>query len=116
MGQPVVHFEIVGKDGAKLRGFYSEMFDWEIDANNEWNYGLVAANGNGGIGGGIGQCPEGFNSHVTFYVAVPDPQAALDQAVALGGKVVMPVMEIPGAVTMAQFADPEGNLIGVIKQ
>jgi uncharacterized protein len=116
LGAPVVHFEIIGKDGAKLRSFYSEMFDWEIDANNEWNYGLVAANGQGGIGGGIAQCQQGMGNQVTVYVGVPDPQAALDRAVDLGGKVIMPVMEIPGAVTMAQFSDPDGNVIGIIKQ
>jgi len=29
MGQPVVHFEVIGKDGEKLRGYYAELFDWE---------------------------------------------------------------------------------------
>ena len=41
MGQPVVHFEVIGKDGEKLRSYYSERFDWEINADNEMNYGLV---------------------------------------------------------------------------
>ena len=27
MGQPVVHFEVVGKDGDKLQSYYAEMFD-----------------------------------------------------------------------------------------
>ena len=27
----------------------------------------------------------------------------------------MPPMEIPGVVTMAMFKDPDGNLIGIIK-
>jgi len=67
-----------------------------------------------GIAGGIGQEPEG-KARVTNYVQVPDLQATLDRAVAMGGKVVMPPMEIPGVVTMAQFADPDGNLMGLIK-
>ena len=33
MGQPVVHFEIVGKDAEKLQGYYAELFGWEIDAS-----------------------------------------------------------------------------------
>jgi predicted enzyme related to lactoylglutathione lyase len=113
LGQPVVHFEIVGSDGAKLRSFYGDLFDWEIDANNPWDYGIVSANGQGGIGGGVGTSPNG--SRVTVYVQVPDPQAALDRAEQLGGKTVMPVTEIPGAVTMALFADPDGNVVGVVK-
>lgn len=31
MGQPVVHFEIIGADPQGLRSFYSSLFDWEFD-------------------------------------------------------------------------------------
>ena len=31
MGQPVVHFEIIGKDPAKLRDYFGELFGWEFD-------------------------------------------------------------------------------------
>jgi hypothetical protein len=31
MGQPVVHFEIIGSDPAKLRSYYGELFGWEFD-------------------------------------------------------------------------------------
>ncbi len=48
MGQPVVHFEVIGKDGDKLRKYYSELFGWEIDADNEIGYGIVAREGNTG--------------------------------------------------------------------
>jgi hypothetical protein len=111
MPNPVVHFEVVGKDGPKIQGFYSSLFGWTVDANNPMNYGMVAA-GEGGIGGGIsgGDAPS-----VCFYVQVDDLQKSLDQAVGLGGKVIMPVTEIPGMVTLAQFADPEGNVIGLVK-
>jgi hypothetical protein len=33
MGQPVVHFEIIGKDPARLRGYYGELFGWEFDTS-----------------------------------------------------------------------------------
>ena len=90
MGQPVVHFEVIGKDGAALRSFYSGLFGWEIDANNPMNYGTVQRDGNTapdgtGIGGGIGQGPDGYEGHVTFYIAVPDVEAALAKAESLGG-------------------------------
>ena len=29
MGQPVVHFEVVGKDGEKLQSYYAELFGWK---------------------------------------------------------------------------------------
>jgi predicted enzyme related to lactoylglutathione lyase len=41
MGQAVVHFEVVGKDGAKLQGYYAEMFGWKMNADNPMNYALV---------------------------------------------------------------------------
>jgi len=30
MGQPVVHFEILGKDAQKLQSFYRELFSWDV--------------------------------------------------------------------------------------
>ena len=45
----------------------------------------------------------------------PDIQALLDQAEKLGAKTVVPVTEIPDMVTFAQFTDPFGNLIGLVK-
>ncbi|HEX5140529.1 MAG TPA: VOC family protein [Dehalococcoidia bacterium] len=113
MPNPVVHFEIIGKDGKKLQSFYSGVFGWGVDASNPMEYGMVEAPGSG-IGGGIskGQADEHL---VTVYVEVDDLQATLDKATSMGGKVIMPPTEIPGAVTMAQFEDPEGNLIGLIK-
>lgn len=118
MGQPVVHFEVIGKDGARLQGYYAEMFGWKVDANNPMNYGLVDrdenVNAEGvGVGGGIGQGPEGYEGHVTFYVEVPDVEAALQQAESLGGSRVMGPATIAEGVTLGQFADPEGNVVGL---
>ena len=53
MGQPVIHWEIAGADAEKLWGFYSEMFDWKIDANHPMKYGMAETGGEGGINGGI---------------------------------------------------------------
>jgi uncharacterized protein len=115
MPNPVVHFEIQTKEPKKLQEFYRKLFDWHIDANNDMNYGLVDTHVEGGIGGGIGESPEGVN-RVTFYAQVNDLQAYLDKAEQLGGKTVLPPTEIPDVVTLAMFADPEGNIIGMIKE
>ncbi len=119
MGQPVVHFEVIGQDAAKLQAYYSNLFGWEIDANNPMNYGSVAREGNTnadgvGIGGGVGVGPEGYPGHVTFYVEVPDVEAALAKAESLGGKRLMGPDQITPEVLIGQFADPEGHAIGVI--
>ncbi|HYZ02361.1 MAG TPA: glyoxalase, partial [Candidatus Binatia bacterium] len=90
MGQPVVHFEITGKDAARLQSYYAQLFGWEIDANNPMGYGVIPREGNVnadgiGIGGGISGGPEGYQGHVTFYVEVPDVEAALQKAADLAG-------------------------------
>jgi predicted enzyme related to lactoylglutathione lyase len=112
MGNPVVHFEIVAKDAAKSQEFYAKLFDWHIDADNPMSYGMVDTHSEGGIGGGI--TGEGANTGVTFYVQVDDLQAYLDKAESLGGKTIMPPMEIPDMVKLAVFSDPEGNVIGIV--
>jgi predicted enzyme related to lactoylglutathione lyase len=120
MGQPVVHFEIIGKDGKKLQRYYSELFGWEIDANNPMDYGVVQREGNAnaegaGIGGGIGAGPEGYGGHVTVYVEVPDVEAALAKAESLGGSRLMGPDKVMEQLEIGQFADPEGHVIGVMK-
>jgi predicted enzyme related to lactoylglutathione lyase len=114
MPNPVVHFEIIGKDAASTQKFYSNLFGWKVDSNNPMNYGMVD-NGGEGINGGIAGGDDPGGPRTTFYVQVSDQQAALDKAEQLGGKTIMPVTEIPDAVTMAMFADPDGNTVGLIK-
>jgi predicted enzyme related to lactoylglutathione lyase len=114
MANPVVHWEILGKDGAKLQAFYAGLFDWKVDANNPMGYGMVDMGGagmNGGIFGAMEDQPS-----VKIYVQVDDLQAALDKAGRLGGKTVMPPTDVPGGPSIAQFADPDGNVIGLTKQ
>jgi len=120
MGQPVVHFEVIGKDGDKLKSYYSELFGWDIDSDNEMKYGMVPREGNtnadgAGIGGGISAGPDGYEGHVTFYVEVPDVEAALAKAESLGGTRMMGPDKVSEQVEIGLFNDPEGHLVGVSK-
>jgi uncharacterized protein len=122
MGQPVVHFEVIGRDGERLQSYYSELFGWEIDASNPMKYGLVqregVTNADGvGIGGGVGSASEGSDGHgATFYVEVPDVEAALAKAESLGGSRVWGPDEVPGmGIVLGHLKDPEGHLIGLIQ-
>lgn len=119
MGQPVVHFEIIGKDGETLQRYYSELFGWEINADNPMKYGIVPREGNVdpdgiGIGGGIATGPGGYDGHVTFYVAVPDVEAALAQAESLGGTRMMGPDQVMEGLVIGLFTDPEGHTVGVL--
>lgn len=120
MGQPVVHFEVVGKDPEKLWSYYTGLFGWEFDTNNPMRYGVLAREQNlgpdgVGIGGGVGAGPEGYEGHVTFYVAVEDVEASLAKAESLGGKRVMGPEEIQPGLVVGLFTDPEGHVIGVLR-
>jgi predicted enzyme related to lactoylglutathione lyase len=77
--------------------------------------GNVADDGRG-IGGGVGTGPEGYDGHVTFYVEVPDVEAALAQAESLGGSRVMGPDKPMEGIEIGLFTDPEGHLVGVVKE
>jgi uncharacterized protein len=120
MGQPVVHFEIVGKDADKLQSYYSDLFGWEFDADNPMRYGVVQREGNTnadgvGIGGKVGPGPEGYDGHVTFYVEVPDVEAALAKAESLGGTRMMGPDKPMEGLEIGLFSDPEGHVVGLVK-
>ncbi|WIV57625.1 VOC family protein [Amycolatopsis nalaikhensis] len=118
MSRPVVHFEIIGTDPARLRGYYGELFGWEFDTSGPvsekvsepGNYGFVETDGiPGGVGGGAGH-----ESHVVFYVGVPDVAAALAEAERLGGTRRMGPDRVSGRdLVVAHFADPQGNVVGL---
>jgi len=123
MGQPVVHFEVIGKDGDKLRDYYSQLFGWEFsDVVGPTNYAPLDREGNTnadgvGIGGGVGTGPEGYDGHVTFYVEVDDVGAALAKAESLGGQRMMGPEKVDAiAIEIGLFTDPEGHVIGLVKQ
>ena len=113
MGRPVVHFEVNGRDAAKLGEFFKELFDWDLQPMPEMGYTIVTPGE--GPAGGIGQVDSDDQMWVTFYVDVDDPEAYLKKAEQLGGSILMPVMDIPGGPTIGMFATPEGHRIGVVK-
>lgn len=121
MGQPVVHFEVVGKDAGALREYYGQLFGWEFDADNPMDYGIVERDQNLspegiGIGGGVGSAgPEAESGHLTFYVGVDDVGEALERAEKLGGTRVMGPMDVPNGPAIALFRDPEGNMMGLVR-
>jgi predicted enzyme related to lactoylglutathione lyase len=139
MGNPVVYFEVNGLQGAGLAKFYSELFGWDVHTVPEMNYATVDTRAGRGINGGFGQTLEGQPAYVTFFVAADDVQSVLDRAESLGGRTVVPVTAQPNVATrwrrsrwasthrrrsltfmppeiptFAHFADPQGNIIGVI--
>ena len=112
MGAPVTWFEISTGDAKAVREFYAGLFGWKLEVLEEVNYALVDTGAEGAIGGGIGEA-QGPNQ-VIFYIEVDDPQSYLDRVEGAGGKTVVPLTETE-MVTFAQFADPQGNVVGLVK-
>jgi len=110
MVNKVVHFEVLGRDGKRTQEFYSRLFGWNVDASNPMEYGIIGAS-DAGIGGGAAASQD--QPMVTFYVEVPNLEDALRRAGELGGRTVMEPADVPGGPRLAQFADPDGNVIGL---
>jgi predicted enzyme related to lactoylglutathione lyase len=118
MANPVVHFEILGQDAAALREYYSGLFGWEFSAPGPIGYHLTDPGrnaGGAGIAGAVGAMPAGYPGQVTFYVEVPDVEAALAKAERLGGQRLMGPEKVMDGVEIGQFADPEGHVIGLVR-
>ena len=48
-------------------------------------------------------------------VTTEEKQAYLDKIEKAGGRTLIPVTEIPNMMTFAQFEDPQGNRVGLVK-
>ena len=113
MPNPVVSFEIKSTDVDATAAFFSEVFGWEASIAPGYG-GFMDTKSEDGIMGGVGPALEGRGSAAVFYIGVDDVQAYLDKAVAAGGQVVMPPMEIGDGVSLALFSDPAGAVVGLI--
>ena len=117
MGNPVVHFEIGGKDVEKLIDFYSSVFEWDIMPLAAQLY-IADPGSDKGIQGHLFQATEETDStnNVIIYVEVDDIHVSLEKVKSLGGEILIPPQEIPGnASHFAMFRDPSGNKIGLLQ-
>jgi predicted enzyme related to lactoylglutathione lyase len=110
MANPVVHWEIGGRDLEKLGWFYGELFGWDPRPAGP-EYQLVEV-GPPGIGGGLIE----MEPHVTIYVSVQDADATLQRVRELGGTVLHTPERIPGFGRFAVFGDIEGNVVGLFEE
>ncbi len=112
MPSPVVHFEIGCRDAAKTQQFFSELFGWQMQAAGPAV--MINTGSSSGIQGHISTLGHEPFHYTIFYVQVDDLQAYLNKAQSLGGKTLVPPVEIPTG-TFAWLSDPEGNTVGLWK-
>ena len=123
MDHTVVHFEIPADDVEKLRKFYSELFGWKIEKMpgpvEYWGIATVPVDEKGmpqrpGVNGGMMKRQNPEHKPVN-YIAVESVDEYVKKIEALGGRVIVPKMEVPGIGWWALALDPEGNQFAMLQ-
>ena len=110
--------ELMTREPEAAAAFYGKLFGWRVESMDMGGgpYHLVKV-GDTSVGGimktpaDAGPMPPAWGC----YVTVDDADAIVAQAVALGGQVVVPAMDIPGVGRMAVIADPQGAALSVMQ-
>jgi len=119
----IVHFEIPADDVEKLRKFYSKLFGWKIEKTpgpiEYWMIETVPVDKRGmpirpGVNGGMMKRQQPEHKPVN-YIAVESVDEYTKKIEALGGKVLVPKMEVPGIGWWALALDPEGNQFAILQ-
>jgi uncharacterized protein len=111
MGNPVVHFEIGCKDSEKTQAFYSDLFDWKVEAHGP--AAMITTGGTGGIDGHFTNLGHEPHNYTLVYMHVDDIGGYISKAEGLGGSTVVPETEVPGMGWFAWVKDPEGTTFGL---
>lgn len=127
MDHTIVHFEIPAKDVEKLKKFYVELFGWKMEKYpGPTAYYLIETVPVDekmmpirlGVNGGLFDTKDATmpgQAKPTNYISVESVEEYTKKVEALGGKIVVPKMEIPGIGWWALALDPEGNHFGMLE-
>ena len=108
--------ETMTTDVEKSVQFYTTLFGWktevaEMGAAGKYTLFLGTA---GPVGGCLKAQP-GVPSHWLVYVGSDDVDKTVKAITELGGKVLVPPMDIPSMVRFSIVTDPQGAAFGVVK-
>jgi hypothetical protein len=110
--------ELMTTDPKAAAAFYGQLFGWQSeDMSMGTGTYQVQKLGDAAIGGIMSMppgAPAGMPPAWGCYVTVSNVDETVAQAEKLGGKLVMPVMQVPGVGRMAVIADPQGAVLSVI--
>jgi uncharacterized protein len=109
--------ELSTTDPAAAVKFYSQLFGW---ATQDMDMGSgtyhVAKLGDTSVAGIMGMPPGSppMPPNWGCYVTVSNVEEVLAKCSALGGKTLMPPMDVPGVGRMAVLQDPQGAILSVM--
>ena len=121
MSGRVVHFEIPFDDGDRARGFYKELFGWQVQEMPELDYTIVSTGPSGDqgptepgyIGGGMISRRQAATSGPVIVVDVDSIDQTLQRVGGMGGSTVVGRTPVGDMGFAAYFTDPEGNVVGL---
>jgi predicted enzyme related to lactoylglutathione lyase len=123
----IVHFEIPAEDLEKQKKFYGELFGWKIEKypgpGEYYLLQTVPVDDNmmpirAGVNGGLFKKTDQMTAEQakpTNYIWVESVEEYSKKVEQLGGKIIVPKMEIPGLGWWALALDPEGNHFGLLE-
>ena len=116
----IVWHDLFAANRDRAMAFYERVAGWtyrvERATDFAWGGGekdFVLALSGEEAGAGFAETPPSLASGWIAYVEVPDVDAAVARAQALGGETVHPPFEVPGVGRNALVRDPLGALVGV---
>jgi uncharacterized protein len=122
MSGRVVHFEVPFDDGDRARGFYKEVFGWQVQTMPEMGgYTLVMSGPSGDTGpteagfinGGMLSRDQAATPGPVIVVDVESIDQSLEKIGGLGGATVVGKTPVGDMGFAAYFKDPEGNVVGL---
>ena len=109
--------ELMTTDPEAAREFYTQLFGWGSKAMDmpSGTYTTLQV-GDASIAGlmKIPADAKGMPPNWGCYVTVNDVDATCARVKQLGGKIIMPVMEVPTVGRMAVVQDPQGAVLSII--
>jgi predicted enzyme related to lactoylglutathione lyase len=115
MKKAVVHFEIGCSDVGKTSEFYKNVFDWNV--NQQQNSAMIDTGREGAISGHINKLsPDEPQKYITFYIETDSLTADLKSIESNGGRVLVNPVSLPDGREFAWFEDVAGNTVGLITQ
>lgn len=123
-----MHFEIPAEDIEKLAKFYKDLFGWSMNKypgpTTYYLVGTVPVDEKTmtptrpGVNGGMYEKKNATSPDLAIainYISVESVEQYSKKVTALGGKILVPKMEIPGIGWWALAVDPEGNKFGMLE-
>jgi predicted enzyme related to lactoylglutathione lyase len=112
----VTYFEIGADDLEEAAAFYSKVFDWKIQKaldGSDYRY-IFCGEDDPGIEGGLCARYDKWNATINT-IAVKSINDCAKRIAEGGGKVLAPMISIPGVGDVQYCHDPEGNAFGIME-